>query len=313
MSWIGFALSSYALGALAALLDKYLLGSRRIPSVTLYVFFVALLGAAVLLVFPLGFFYPQLRVDLPNAGNLLFCLLVGFLYTVGLGFFYQAIRKAKASQAVPVVFSLIPLVALLGEATLGGYLLGGERLGGIGLLVLGGLLISFDLPLKIAKRSFFAGFPAAFAAGTILGFSYLGLNRIYEEQSFFAGFFWTRLGGLFTVLALFFHRPSRRQIVRVFSFRPRKIDGGHFLTGALFLLNKIIGGTGSILFNKALSLGSASNVNALASFQFVFVVLFALPFAKSHPEIFEENVSLGDWVQRIGAIAIIGLGLIWIS
>ncbi|HMN19167.1 MAG TPA: DMT family transporter [Candidatus Moranbacteria bacterium] len=314
MSWIGFALSSYALGALAALLDKYLLGSRRIPSVSLYVFFVAFLGAAVALLAPLGIFYEPLNPGLPESGMLWRCMLAGMLYTGGLGFFYLAIKRARASQAVPVVFSLVPLVAFLGEVIQGKAFLSTEMLGGISLLVLGGLLISFDLPLKIDRRKFFAGFPAALTAGVLLGVSYVALSRIYTERSFFSGFFWTRLGGLLTAAALFLHAPSRKEIKNAFKLAGRrKKQKEHLATGALFLLNKIIGGTGSILFNKALSLGSASSVNALASFQFVFVFLLALPFAKFHGEIFEESGSFWDWAQKWAAVGLIGVGLFLIS
>ena len=223
MSWIFVAVSAYFLGAFAVLMDKFLLGSKRISSPQVYTFYVGIFGLGAFLFAPFGF-------DVPSGWQIVVALVGGAVYVGGIFALNLSINKAEASRVTPVVFSVVPIASYLISYFWGHENLSLAQLGGVSLLILGGLLISFDLPLKIkpqtlrlmrkiklsfvenvvfvaddggkSSNKFFDGFYAACASGILLAVSYVIFKVVYAEQEFFSGFIWTRLGGFLAALSL---------------------------------------------------------------------------------------------------------------
>jgi drug/metabolite transporter (DMT)-like permease len=179
---------------------------------------------------------------------------------------------------------------------------------GVLLLIFGGLLISFDLPLRLNKQKFFSGFYYALLSGFLLAAAYVLLKIVYGSQVFLNGFIWTRIGSGIAV-GLFFLVPKwRREIISSLKgFRKPKKE--HYRAGTLVVLNKIIGGASSILFNFAISLGSVTLVNSLVSSQYVFVLALASGGSLFLPKIYSEKLTFWDWAQKLGAIIIISIGV----
>ena len=305
MAWIYFALFSYFLGALAIILDKFLLGSKRISSPPVYSFYIGALGLITIILFPYYFY-------VPSAFQIAISIVSGSLFTFGILALYFAIQKGEASRVTPIVGAVTPLFCYFISLFFLKAALGIEQIVGIILLVFGGLFISFDLPLKINRKKFVAGFYPAVLAGVLLALSSIIYKYIYAEQTFFNGFIWTRIGAFVGVLSLFLVSKWRKDIIKsLANFRkPKNEDYG---TGALFVTNKAIGGASSILFHYAINLGNATLVNSLVSVQYVFVLILAVMFSAWYPKIFSEKLHFWDWAQKVMAIGNIALGIYLVS
>lgn len=337
--FIFVALGSYFLGALTVILDKFLLGSKRISSAPVYSFFVALFGLFAVA------FIPFVGFSVPSGWQIFLSLLGGALFSYGILALYFAIQKSEASRVTPVVGAIIPVVTYFLSLVFSSEKLVLIEIIGIALLIFGGLLISFDLPLKInpslsnrivkypgikylngllfrestkssgkygtSKKKFFAGFYASLSAGFILALSYFVFKFVYNEQTFFNGFIWTRIGCFLASGSYFLVPKWRKEIFKSLKEfkKPKKKE---YQTGGLFVGNKILGGISSILLNAAIAMGSVTLVNSLVSSQYVFVLFLAYFAHKNFPFIFGEKLYFWDWAQKVGAIVLIGTGVVLI-
>jgi len=298
------ALSSYFLGALVVILDKFLLGSKRISSAPVYSFYIGISGLFVLFFIPFGFY-------IPSFFQIFLSLISGGFFSVGILFLYFAIQKGEASRVLPIVGAIIPIVTYFLSFMTSNETFIFIQIIGIILLIFGGLLISFDLPLKINKRKFALGFWDCLWAGIFLALSYFLFKFVYNEQTFVNGFIWTRIGCFFAIISYLLVPKWRKDILNSFKgFKKPKKEG--YQTGALFVSNKILGGVSSILLNFAISLGSVTVVNSLVSSQYVFILILAFFAHKKYPFVFEEKLYFWDWTQKIGAIVLIGVGIFMI-
>lgn len=331
MSWIIITISAYFLGALTIVLDKFILSGKKVTSPPVYSFYISLLGLGVAFIAPFSFY-------VPSGIQIVVSLFSGTLFTFGILALYYAINKSEASRVAPVVGASIPVIAYLFSIFLFGEVLGRNQLLGLIFLIFGGLLISFDLPLKIqpqnyrtlkkipilrlaaplfftesagtCRRKFFIGFEQSLLAGILMSGAYVFFKFVYEEQSFINGFMWTRFGSALAIACFFLVPAWRHDIIE--SLRGfRRPKSGNIRIGAIVILNKIVGGTSSILLNYAFKLGSVTLVNALVSSQYVFILVLAYGASLWHPKVFEEKLYFWDWAQKVAAIIIIAFG-VWL-
>ncbi len=306
MNWIYFSFFSYFLGALAIILDKFLLGSKRISSPPVYSFYIAILGLVTIVIFPFYFY-------IPSISQMTISIIAGILFTFGILSLYFAIKAGETSRVTPIVGAVTPLSCYLISLIFYGSELGIEQIIGVMLLIFGGLFISFDLPLNVNKKKFVTGFYPAIMAGIFLAVSSLLVNKyVYSQVNFFNGFIWTRIGAFVGVMSLFAVPQWRKDIIK--SLAGFKKPGKRsYNTGALFVTNKVIGGTSSIVLNYAFKLGSVTLINSLVSVQYVFVLVLAVIFSFWFPRIFTEKLYFWDWAQKIMAIGNIALGVYLVS
>ena len=312
MQWIIFATSAYFFGALTVIFDKYLLGSQRISSPPVYAFYVALSGMAVLIFWPLSFFSPFFALNFPTLSQFLLSIFSGIFFLFGITALYFAFKKAEASKVAPVAFSSIPLVTFCLSLFFKNEKFSSTVLVGLAAIILGGLLISFDLPLKKGKKKFFVGFELALLSGFLQAISLLTLKLVYLQQNFYNGYVWTRFGAFVGVGLLLLIPAWRKGIVRSMT-QAKKAKKKNLQTGFLFVLNKIFGGSSSALINMAIKFGSVTLVSAMISLQYVFVLILAVLASTKIPHIFEERLKFWDWMQKLAAILIIGVGMFLIS
>jgi hypothetical protein len=302
MTWMAVALGGYFFNAVAALLDKYLLsGPIKAPAV--YAFFVSLFSLFTLFFIPFGFqFFGWQTTGL--------FLLSGALFLYGLVAFYTAVQQREISRIAPLVGTVVSLVAfgavfapgLFSEGTFTAI-----HILALLLLISGGLLISFDLPLRTGER-----IPASvIIAGVAMGVSLLLLKYGYADANFVSGLVWSRMGMFAAGLSLLFIPVFRKQILAGSSrFSSPSRDAVH--TGAVFIINKACGGIATFLIAYAAFLGPISFVQALSGMQYVFLLALALPLSLRYPRIFGERLFFWDWFQKACAIILIGLGL-WLA
>jgi uncharacterized membrane protein len=303
MSWLFIALISYFLSSIVIILDKFILGAKKVSSPPVYSFYIGLLGLGALMFAPFGF-------SIPSPIQILISVISGALFTLGILALYFAIQKSEASRVAPFVGAIIPFATYAISILFFGEKLNDVQSVGAFLLISGGLLISFDLPLRIGNKKFFSGFNFALFAGLILALAYSLFKFVYNDQQFISGFIWTRFGSAGIVFSFFLVPSWRKDIIKSLKGF-RRPTHSHYHAGALVLLNKIIGGTASILFNYALSLGSVTLINSLISTQYVFILILASIFSLWNPKVFEEKLFFWDWAQKVGAIILIASG-IWI-
>lgn len=301
MLWMTAALVGYFLNAAVALLDKYILaGPIKAPAV--YAFFVSLFSLLALFFIPFGF-----RFFGWQAAGIF--LLSGVLFLYGLLIFYFAVKRWEISRAAPLTGTAISLTAMAAVFLPGVFAEGSLTAVYIFALILligGGLLVSFDLPLKRGER--ISG--AVIAAGIAIGVSLLLLKYGYTHANFISGFVWSRIGMFAAGLSLFAVPPFREQIFASFSqFSISSKSLRH--TGSVFVINKICGGIAGLLITYATFLGSVSFVQAISGMQYVFLLALVFPLSLRYPQVFGERLFFWDWFQKVCAIALIGLGL-WI-
>lgn len=301
MLWMTAALAGYFLNAAAALLDKYVLaGPIKAPAV--YAFFVSIFSLFALFFIPFGFRF----FGWQSTGVF---LLSGILFLYGLLIFYFAVKRWEISRAAPLTGTAVSLTVMLalflpnvfseGSLTM-------ERILALLILIGGGLLISFDLPLRRGERV--SG--AVILAGVAIGVSLLLLKYGYAQANFVSGFVWSRIGMFAAGISLFAIPSFRKQILD--SFSQFSISSKTFRhTGLIFAVNKICGGAAGILITYATFLGSVSFVQAISGMQYIFLLALVFPLSLRYPKIFGEKLFFWDWFQKICAILLIGFGL-WI-
>lgn len=301
MSWLFIAILSYFLSALVIILDKFILTGKKISSPPVYSFYIALLGLFSVVFIPFSF-------AVPPADEIMASLFSGGLFTFGILALYFAIREGQASRVVTFTGAVIPFFTFVVSKLFFGENLELNEIIGAILLVGGGLLVTFDLPFKTNQEKFWIKFKYALLAGILLAVAYSVFKHIYNQQAFLNGFIWTRFGSALAAAGLFLVPSWRKDILRSLrGFRRPSRENYH--CGALIILNKVMGGTASILFNYAIKLGSVTIINALVASQYVFILIFAVFFSKLRPDIFQEKLSFWDWTQKIVAIFAIAAGI----
>lgn len=301
MAWIGAALLGYFFNAITAILDKYLLsGPIKAPAV--YAFFVAIFSLFALGFVPFGFQFFGWTIT----GIL---LISGAIFLYGLVAFYAAVQVWNISRIAPLVGIVVSFVAF-GALFLPGFSEAQFTTGHIVallFLIIGGGLLAFDLPLKPHEYVPWQ----VLVAGVAMGASLLLLKYGYTQVDFVSGLVWSRLGIFLAGLSLLLVPTFRRQIVS-------SMKGGsapatrNISTGIVFVATKTLAGIGSFLVVYATFLGPVSFVQALSGMQYLFLVLLAFPLCHFFPLVYCERLLFWDWVQRIGAILLIGIGL-WLA
>lgn len=300
--WMTVALGGYFFAAVVALLDKYIL-SGPIKAPATYAFYVSLFSLFALFFIPFGFQF----VGWQTIGVF---LVSGVMFQYGLVAFYTAVSGREISRIAPLVGTVISLVAFSAILLPGGFAESAFSLVhvfALALLMSGGLLLAFDLPLRPSETLP----PAIFVAGLAIGFSLLALKYGYGQANFVSGLVWSRVGMFLGGMTLLFVPMFRQQILASTRY-PSDPAQRVAQTGALFVVNKISAGVSAFLITYALSIGPVSFVQALSGIQYVFLLLLAWPLAYRYPAIFGERLTMWDWIQKAVAIALIALGL-WLA
>jgi len=305
MAWIWIAAAAYLFGAGANILDKFLLGSKRISSAPVYAFYIGLFGLTAFMFAPFG-------LSVPSAAMLSLCFFSGALFLLGITLLYFGLVRSEAGRIMPVVGAVIPLVTFAIAMIFKSDSLSLAQISGMVLLIFGGLLISFDLPLQIGKKKFFAGFPQAVAAGVVMAMAYVMFKHISASESFVTWYIWTRVGGTIGIGFLLLVPAWRNAIFRSFT-AAKKNRSQTVSTGGIFVSNKIIGGLSTLCLNYAIGLGSVTLVNAMVSLQYVFLLGMLWLVSKKYHRIFQEKLLFWDWAQKVVAIVIIGIGVYFVS
>ncbi len=302
MGWIAYTLGGYFFNAVTSIFDKFLL-SGRIKEPCVYAFYVAILSLFAIMFVPFG-------VQIIPWQTIVVFVISGVLFLYGLVAFYNAVKRSEISRVAPLVgitISVIAGVASLAFGPAANISFSPLNFFSLFLLLGGAFLIAFDLPLKPND----ALMKSTLLAGALMALSLIFLKTGYRNADFINGLVWSRLGFVIGGFSLFFI-PEYRAAILESAHAMTETNKENFITGSLFIMNKVFGAVATFLLTYAAYLGPITFIQALNGVQYAFVLLLALPLSFYFPHIFEEKLLFWDWAQKAVAVILIALGM-WLA
>ncbi|MBI2050399.1 MAG: EamA family transporter [Parcubacteria group bacterium] len=277
MNWIAIVLAGHFLNALAFLMDKFLLSSKRIPSPFLI---------------PFG-------VVIPSSVEVIRALVAGATFILALVFFFAGLKENEASRVVPLTGGFVPAFTFVLA-----YFFLGERLGQTEILAFAALVAgSVLITLERRGRGRALGYAYAVMAAFVFAASFVITKQVYLEQAFISGFVWSRIGGFLMALSFLLIPSARYGIFH----QPKQKGTG--TTAVLFFTGQAAGALGFVLVNYAISLASVSLVNAMQGVQYAFLLIMVVLLSKKFPRVLSERLTGGVLAQKIAAIVLISIGI----
>ena len=292
-TWIIFALIAPALWAITNLFDSKL-RNFHIKDEFVLTTFAGFIGLLAFL------FVPIYGISFPGIWIFIVSMIAGVLYIYTMIPYFKALSLEDTSTVIMLWYITPVLIPFFARFFLNENLFFIQYVG-FAFILLGGLLISIKRnalkKIHLSKALFMM-----LASGIMLDIYYLLEKYIYQNQPFWNGFMWIRLGsfiGALTILAIPKYRKSFIQMKNNLNFKSfRLIFGGE-------LLNLIA----LVSIGFALSLGSVSLVTSLTNFQPLFLLVFIVLLSKFFPKLYQEKLSKKIIFVKIIAVALLIFGL----
>lgn len=299
MSWLIAAIGGHLLNAGAFIVDKSLLSTAFKRSGT-YAAVIGLFSSTILVLLPLV--NPNLPADAWIAVG-----IFGSVFVLAIWAFFEALSRAETSRVVPVVGSLIPIFTLIDSAIFVQERLAPRVLFGlIFLLAATFLLTQGGDKTKQLKSStlglcVFASF--MFAASSVSG------KYAFSHAPFLDAFVLSRIFSIVIALAIPLCLPTVRAELASMVRPKQKGSGPGPKHVALMLIGQASGALGFIGVQYAISLGSATIVNALQAVQYAAIVLIAWLGGTRLANLLKEDRSRNTILLKSFAILLVAIGL----
>ncbi len=289
-NWVLFVIIGQFLYAIAVLIDRFIVTKKVVSKPIVYVFYVNFLSLFALGAIPFG-------VTLPSTWTVLLSLCAAVSFAASIFFLYESLNNSNASEVVPVIGGVSAISAFSLSAVLLGDGLPTRFIAGFIILVIGMLIISH---FRFTARSFFF----LTGSGFFFGLSTVLMKMLFVSSSFVDGFFWSRMANVVVALALLALPSVYKAIHHDHHYhKTPKTHKAFFVIG-----NKALGAIGFIFILLAIKQGNAAIINALSALQYVFLLIFALFFARLLPEYFEEKIHKHEFLHKSLATALIVIG-----
>lgn len=294
MSWIGWATIGYFFNSIVAIVDKSLLGQKRMDNPAVYTFAISCLGLLALLLVPFGWHNPTLL-------GWLYGLLSGVCFTAALYVMFTVLKTGEASRVPAYIGSLNPIFVFAAS-----FILIGERLttfhfAAFLVLVMGGFLMVGG-PGGLNRRSIVL----ATASSIIFGLAFVLLKLTFFEASFITGLVISRTGAFLSGLFLLL-------IPGTWSSFGHMVGGTSNGIKLSFIGGQASGALAGVLNSYAVSLASVTLVEALQGMQYVFILVLAVVVSRKWPQLLREEFSREVLIRKIGGTILIAGGLWWLS
>lgn len=274
MNWIFLAVAAQFIAAVVALVDKRIVtDDKMLPGSFVYAFYTCLIAGTWIVVYLVSLLPFTAALPLPRFEHVIrpslevvaLALLSAYTFFFALVSMFSALRKADASDVVPVIGAVSAIASFgLGHFFLGSAMSSNFTLG-IVLLAIGTFLVShYNFELKTAL--------VALHAGIFFALHYIAIKGLFMVTSFDDGFFWSRVAFMFFAVSLLMV-PSYYDKIRTLTKSTTK------KAGVLIFSNKILAGVSTILILKATDLGDVAVVQALGGLQYVFILLLGIFFS----------------------------------
>lgn len=299
MLWLIVTILAYFLFAVANLIEKYILKSS-IPNPKVFTFYVGIMAILALVLVPFGF------LIIPEISLIFKALTAGVLRILALFFLFVALKNFEVSRIAPAIGGFVPIFTyVLTNIFLGKGRIESLQILAFILLIFGSVLIVFEKKKTITFRSLQASGLSAF----LFSLSFVLSKSVYLNQPFLSGLIWIMIGQFLGAIFFIFSREVREEIFKKKEILEKK-------TATIFLLNQAIGASGFILQNWAVALVPFSLlafINALEGTKYVFLLIFTVFLSVEFPQILKEEISRKVIFQKILAILLICLGLVFLA
>lgn len=310
MNWLLVALSAYVLLAISNLLDKFLV-DNVLKSSKAYAFVVCLMGLIVFVVAPWFLKWP---------GGFLFVLNIfaGFLFALALWALYESLKRGEAARTLVFIGGLTPVFSIILSKLFFKEIYTLNQWLGMFFLLLGAAVVAF-LPqprsflARVMKKIGFnqqinkGGLIIAFLSALAYSLYFILTKYTYNNQPFVSAFLWNRLGAGIFVLFFLFKKSDREAIKGLFKrSNPRQ-------NKILVFVNQVLGSSGFVLQNYAISLGTVAIINALQGVQYALLLIISAGLAVLSPKILKDTFSWQIVLQKTVAILLIAIGLYFVA
>jgi drug/metabolite transporter (DMT)-like permease len=303
--WLLLAVGGQLINSVVALIDKFVVTSKKVPRPSLYVFYTGILIVFSLLLYTADFVvgkwitgFPSLfNVSVPSIYVLFHAVLSAGFMLVGLYFLYKSLTKADASDVFPVVGSVSAFFVLLFSFIYFDQILHPTFFFGFIFLVVGTLFVSH---FRFGRKTFYLTMTAAL----FLALQSVFLKKTFNEIGFDNGFFWYCASMFFLALLMLFLPSIRKSI-----FHHRKSKSVKS-ADKLIIVGKILAGIGGLMITVAIDMGNVTIVQSLGGLQYLFLFLFALFLGKKTHKDLGENVQKKDLLQKAVAMTLILIGFV---
>jgi len=306
MTWILLATFGQFLNAIVAILDKYIVTDKEVlPRPFDYAFYSCLIAGFWVIIYIFGFIPGLSALGAPTFANVQspsiqvvgMAFLAGYTLFMALVSMYDALRRADASDVLPVIGA----VSALSSFGMSYFLLASpvpsNFVWGVSLLIIGTLLVSqMRFTKTIALLSIHSGI--------FFALHYISMKGLFLETSFDDGFFWSRIGFVLFALSLLLV-PSYWSKVTEQTKQTSKRGG------VLVLCAKMLAGVAAFLLLKATDMGDVTVVQATDGLKFAFIVIISIAFGRFIPESAGENDYTSQTIiRKVSFIAIITIGFV---
>lgn len=294
MSWILFSILAAVCWATVNTVDKYVLTKLvRQPFVPIII--LGLVGLIVAIIIYLIYGFSPFSYF-----NIFLAFLVGTSHILMTFFYFKAVQIEEISRVSPL-FYLSPLFILILAAIFLGEVFTPLKYLGIFLLIIGAILISLRKPTEIRLGK---AFRWMILSAFTLAVSQILTKHLLNLADFWTVFGYSRIGeaiGLIPVAYIYFP-----ELINNIREHGKKVI-------AIISINEVINFSGVLFITFAVSIGYVTLVNALASAQQFFVLLFATSLSIFYPSILKEELSKSVVSLKILAIILMFTGAILIT
>ena len=328
--WFIIASIAFALLAIAAVADKFVLTKAKIVPIS-YAFYVAALGAIfslLLLFFESNFYFPVEYWYIVVIG--------GVAFYFGIYGMYKAMEHSEVSKVNPLMVSIQPLVVFIITLFVALESVGLLQAVGAILIIIGSYFLSQigKAKSRIGKKVWvFILLSSVFFAISN------SVNKIaYSNLSFANAFIWLRVGAfvtgiIFTTvmrswhlvfgiegkkpgivqkelrkLSHFFEEHASRAVSLVFDYEEWQAEKQRRNWIGL-AIGQLCGALGVVLMQYSISLGNVVLISALNGIQFFFVIIIIYIMSKFFPKIIKENTNKQYTLQKIAWSALLFVGI----
>jgi len=303
--WLTFSILGYAILAVVAIMDKFLLSQTRLSS-ALYTFYSTIFVLPIFFLLPLGVKWPASSLDW------MVIIVSGFSFGLALWAMFIGFEQSEVSHLGPLIGATTPLFSLLLSRYFLGEILSARALIACGFLMIGSLIVSFEQTQR--HSGWHRGIWFGCLAGFLFAVSNVSAKYVYDDYGFFSGLIWTRgMIGVFGVLLLFYPAVYRGFFKKSLTLKIkdkllffRRSQNNLVLVG----VDKILGMLGVLIIQYAIASGSVALVNALNGLQYAFLIIFVFLLSRFWPRVFKEDYAVWEIFQEILAVIIIFIGLI---
>jgi len=294
MPWVILALSATFGWSVVNVMDKYIL-SKYVKEPVIPVFILGFLGLIVSLLIHLirGYAYLSLL-------NIILAFIGGALYILANLFYFKAVKIEEVSRVVPIFCSVPIFVGIMAAAFLGEIFTPLTYLG-IFLLIIGGILISTK---KLSKIRVGKAFWLMILSSLLFAIELVIVKHLTNNADFWTVFSYIRIGTIFAIIPLIYMYLPEFKFV--FSKFGKKALG-------LITISESLNLGSSFIYMMAISISFVTLVDALSSFQYLFLLIFTVILSVFFPKIIKEEISKKIVLQKLISIIFMIVGVYLIT